>query len=477
MRKKGLPIITSVLQSASLLAALFLILYSMPAEAAAPTSTSTAVANTAGVDLSPGYSQTAEPGIIVTYTHVITNNGTTTDTFTVETASSEGWPVELLGGDYPTGVALLPLRLGAGLTNTFVVSLTTPDTAARGTIEYTVVTATSSISDTVQDVLIDTTVVKGDTIYLPLTMRNYPPSWQQADGTNAVNFYDISVCPSNPLLQYAGTTADGLFRSTDGGETWQHWALDGWATPVVVNPLYCAEAFVPVWGEGVYRVTGYDQVVSINQGLDELYLYALALVPDGGTLYLYAGTDTHGVYRTEASSVNWVPINNGIPDLRIRSLYTISDTLYAGSRQCTYYRSEDGGNSWESKTILSGGQGGQCGDARVWAIAQMDNVLYASLGGDKGLHLSADGGTSWTPVPDMSGVTIFRFGLLPYRSRLYVGAYGHSVYTCELDGSCHPLPNRGLGTPNIRGITIAEIPDPRLLAGTDDGVWWVPLQP
>jgi len=206
-----------------------------------------------------------------------------------------------------------------------------------------------------------------------------------------------------------------------------------------------------------------------------MYVYGLTVTADGQTLYV--GSSAHGVYRTDVSNVNWVPINNGVSDLRIRSLYVISDTLYAGSRQCTYYHSDNGGNSWSAETILSGGQGGACGDAQVWAIAQMDNVLYASLGGDKGLYRRPEGGT-WAQVSDVPEVTIYRFGLHRHLSRLYVGTYGNGVYTCESDGRCRPLPNGGLGTSNIRGLAVAEISaSPRLLAGSDDGIWWVPLIP
>ena len=319
-----------------------------------------------------------------------------------------------------------------------------------------------------------TTHVGAFYIYLPLVVRNYPPPWRQADGTNDISFYDISVCPYDSRLQYAGTSADGLYHSIDGGETWQRWALDGRATPVVVNPTNCAEAFVATWGSGVYRVTGQNQATPINQGLDELYLYGLVI--SGQTLY--AGTATRGVYKTDISNVNWTAINTGISDLRIRSLYLINDTLYAGGRQCTYYYSNNGGNSWSPETILSGGQGGACQDAQTWAIAQVDSVLYAGLGLDKGLYRRSAGGT-WTQVSDVPTVTIYRFGLYHYLSHLYVGTYGYGVYTCEGDGRCRPLPNSGLGTSNIRGITVAEVPDvyPRLLAGSDDGLWWVPLVP
>jgi hypothetical protein len=315
-------------------------------------------------------------------------------------------------------------------------------------------------------------------LYLPLVAHRYPPPWQQADKTENISFYDLVICPNNHLLQYAGTKSNGLYRSTDGGETWQHWALDKRATPVVVNPLDCDEAFVAVWGEGVHRVTGQNSTEPVNQGLAELYLYALAISADGQTLY--AGSNTQGMYRASMTDFNWDAINNGIPaqDRRIRSLYTISDTLYVGSRQCTFYRSGDGGDSWQAETILSGGQSGDCGDAQVWAIAKMGNVLYASLGLEKGLYQRPDG-EAWTRVLDVPAVNIFRFGLLSYLSRLYVGTYGSGVYICESDGRCYLFPNGGLGESNIRGLAIAEVSSsyPRLLAGSNNGIWWVPLLP
>jgi hypothetical protein len=308
--------------------------------------------------------------------------------------------------------------------------------------------------------------------YLPIVMRRYPPPWTQANGTDDIDFYDIVVCPSNVDLQYAGTTADGVYRSIDGGETWEHWALDGWATPVVVNPANCAEAFVAVWGSGVHRITGQGQTTAVNQGLGELYLYGLAISDDGQTLY--AGSNSQGVYRTDTSDIKWVAINDGISDLRMRSLYAIGDTLYAGGRQCTYYRSDDGGNSWCPETILSGGQGGACGDAQVWAVERLGTVVYASLGGDKGLYRRPEG-ESWTQVSNVPAVTIFRFGMLSRLSRLYVGTFGHGIYTCHAGGNCRPFLRSGLGTSNLRGLAIAEGSDTRLLAGSDDGIWWVSL--
>jgi hypothetical protein len=172
MRKKILSILTGVLASSLLLTALLLLLGGAHAKAAPATGNAITVAQDAGVELSPGYSQVVEPGTVVTYSHTITNTGETTDTFTLAATSSEDWPVQLLADDHSPGTAMLPLQLGADLTDTFVVSITVPADAPRGTADNTVITATSGIDDGVSTTVTDTTIVR-TYIYLPLAMRSY----------------------------------------------------------------------------------------------------------------------------------------------------------------------------------------------------------------------------------------------------------------------------------------------------------------
>jgi hypothetical protein len=379
-------------------------------------------------------------------------------------------------GEYPTTTLTLPLSLDAKATDTFKLILTVPPTALRGTSDYATVTATSRTAPEVRHAVSDTTIVRHFRyIYLPIATRNYPPPWTRADGTQGISVYNVSVCPSDHLLQYAGTGAEGLYRSADGGRTWEYWALSERTNPVVAKPDDCDDAFATVWGGGVYRVIGKQDTVARNDGLGELKLYGLVASAD--SQWLYAGTNSMGVYKTQISPIAWNPINNNIPagdGQRIRSLYIISDTLYAGGRQCTYYHSTDWGSSWQVETVLDGGKDGPCEDAQVWAIAQMGDVLFASLG-NKGLYRRA-AGTGWAPVTTIPSASIYRFGLLPHQSRLYVGTYGYGIYTCNTDGACKPLSNPGLGTPFIRGLAMAEVNGrPRLLAGSDDGVWWLPL--
>jgi hypothetical protein len=81
-----------------------------------------------GVEIGPNHVRQASAGQVVTYHHTLTNTGTMTDTFWLQALSVQGWPVELLGGDYPTGTmgVLVLSQVGPYTSTSFQVSLTIP---------------------------------------------------------------------------------------------------------------------------------------------------------------------------------------------------------------------------------------------------------------------------------------------------------------------------------------------------------------
>ena len=168
MRSKWVPLIASLLSGIVLLTAVFVLLGSLSVRAALVTE------RTAGAGwISPGYSQTAVPGSILSYTHVVTNTAADTDTLTLQVASSQDWPVQLVGGDYPTGTGLLPLQLGANLTDSVVARLTVPSTAG-GSADLTLITVTSQLSPTTWIAVADVTAVTAQK-FLPSVSRNLSP--------------------------------------------------------------------------------------------------------------------------------------------------------------------------------------------------------------------------------------------------------------------------------------------------------------
>lgn len=108
-----------------------------------------------GVALSSGYTQTAIPCHPVVFAHVITNTGTSTDTYHLVTSSTQDWPLVLFDGVH-SRTDTLSVKLAEGTTATIGLSTTVPANVLSGTVGHTSIMATSSASTTVKATLTDT---------------------------------------------------------------------------------------------------------------------------------------------------------------------------------------------------------------------------------------------------------------------------------------------------------------------------------
>jgi uncharacterized membrane protein len=130
----------------------------------------TTVNHVPGVALVPDHSSIADLGMSITYTHTLANAGNGADTFALSHASSQGWAVA-----YDT-----PVALAAGQATMLLITVTVPADAISGTVDTTILTATSQVDTGVSASVVDTTAVRGEVvegwdIYLPLVLRNYGP--------------------------------------------------------------------------------------------------------------------------------------------------------------------------------------------------------------------------------------------------------------------------------------------------------------
>lgn len=129
-----------------------------------------------GIALSAGTSQTVTAGQTITFSHILTNTGGTTDTLALEASNAEDWPWGLVHSQlYPSGTMYLPLRLGAGMTATVALTLPAPTDAISGTVNTAMLTATSQLDADVVVTATNTMEVRareGFDIYLPLVLKN-----------------------------------------------------------------------------------------------------------------------------------------------------------------------------------------------------------------------------------------------------------------------------------------------------------------
>lgn len=213
-----------------------------------------------------------------------------------------------------------------------------------------------------------------------------------------------------------------VFRTEDGGGTWMEvWRGQSLARYIWINPqnpdvLYIStgifdreaansdpEAGLP-GGEGVLKSTdGGETWQHANNGLGNLYVGSLYMHPEDPDILL-AGTGNNqyfqqsGVYLTEDGAENWVRTMDGDFAEVIESVeFVESDPqiAYAGSANAVY-RSNDGGHSWDKVSGMDWGPDGvRVGFPIDFQVDPRDpDRLFANAYGG-GNFLSEDGGATW----------------------------------------------------------------------------------
>jgi len=285
----------------------------------------------------------------------------------------------------------------------------------------------------------------------------------------------VSFLSFSPELQqkgvfYTNARLKELWRSLDGGETWQSLPFPDRVTSisqVIPSPddplrLYAATR------EGFYlSEDGGANWQPHNEGLIASDVHALVDVP--GTLgRIYAAT-TMGVFRLEGAR-RWVSQSRGLSDMNVSSLAVDPRThafLYAATRKGGIYRSEDGGKSWVLTSFLKGG--GEEG-IKYLCVGYPDEdgkdlpIVYAGAE-EGGVWRSLDRGETWeqisTGLPE-SGFSIGAMWCPPTKNGgyLYVGA-GRGVYRLPINtASAESLRWEALES-SFDGQVAALVPDPQ----------------
>ena len=203
----------------------------------------------------------------------------------------------------------------------------------------------------------------------------------------------VAGSDSRPLEYYFGATGGGLWKTSDGGQTWRPVSDKAFKTSSVG-----AVAVAPSNPDIVYVGMGETELRgNIIQG-DGVYKSA-----DGGRTWTHVGLE-----KTQA--IARVRIDPSNPDL----VYVAAlGNPYGPNPDRGIYRSKDGGKTWERVLFR---------DEKTGAIdLAMDprnpNVLYAGLwevfrtphslssgGAGGGLFKSTDGGANWTELTGHAGL-------------------------------------------------------------------------
>ena len=203
------------------------------------------------------------------------------------------------------------------------------------------------------------------------------------------------------LATYGNTIFAGangaILRSDDGGSNW-HVALLPSPAPVIagfaVSPNH-AEDGVIVAGtaeDGIFVSTDRgDTWVPWNFGLIDLNVYSVAISPDfARDRIIFAGTES-GIFRSKNGGRSWhdlpFPMDAApVVSLALSPTYPTDGLLYAGTAEHGLYASDDFGVTWHPRqdALI---------DTSVNVITAAAAMLWLLL--DDKLVVSRDAGVSW----------------------------------------------------------------------------------
>src|SRR5262245_21925865 len=268
--------------------------------------------------------------------------------------------------------------------------------------------------------------------------------------TNVDSVGAIQVAPSDPNIVYLGTgdsvqgsSGDGMYKSTDAGETWTHVGLEETTkiNKMVIDPkdpnivVVSTQGDARHNGQGIYRTTDGGKTwentlrpENANGTRDVEYAFDMPNVifatsqgssggfgggfggGGGGGAAAPQGPNGTALYKSTDGGKTWTKVNTLPPytgrisvaiamHTNAQRIYVIGTALQGGSG---LYRSDDQGATWQhmagGDTRIANGQGAF--SSGVWVDSQNPDILYTIA---TTVYRSTDGGKTFAAFKGAPG--------------------------------------------------------------------------
>lgn len=248
----------------------------------------------------------------------------------------------------------------------------------------------------------------------------------------------VALDPSSPDVVWVGTGenvsgrhvgwGDGVYRSRDGGRTWEHRGLPSseHVGKILVHPEDGNTVFVaaegPLWSSGgergLYKTTDGGETwrpvlqVNANTGAtdvefdpgDPALMYAATYERRRSVWSLLAGGPGSGIHKSTDGGETWRETTAGLPagdmgkiglDVSGADPNVVYATIEAGPGERGFYRSTDRGERWERRNdYISGGTGPHYYQ-EIEASPHDVDVVYQM---DVFVHVTRDGGATFAEL-------------------------------------------------------------------------------
>ncbi|MGB1729897.1 MAG: WD40/YVTN/BNR-like repeat-containing protein [Crocinitomicaceae bacterium] len=251
---------------------------------------------------------------------------------------------------------------------------------------------------------------------------------------------------------------DGIYKSSDGGANWKHIGLKNSEriAGIIVNPKNSNEIYVAALGAlwGDHEERGVFKSIDGGETWEKI-------------LYINA--------KTGCADLIMDPRN---PSVLYASMWEFRRTAWSfdsGGENSALYKSEDGGETWNK--IHNGFPKGKLGRMGIAIAPSNPDVVYTVIEAeskkDKGLYKSIDQGETWNQMNNDFGITVRPF----YFSRIVVDPKNENViYKGGLSGSVSKdggktFKNLGNMHSDIHDFAFSIVHSDIMYFGTDGGVY------
>ncbi len=276
--------------------------------------------------------------------------------------------------------------------------------------------------------------------------------WSPTTGPRPfVNNVQVVLDPADPSVIYATAYPGGVFKSTDGGES---------------------------WGECNFALPSFSVADPQLQGY-----YSLAMDP-GNSSRLFLGVYGHGVYTSRDAGGTWFPLYavseapHEMRDLGVRRVVVDpgdGTRIFVASESGIWW-SDDGGDTW-------GAMNEGLDTLDVWSLKVTDGgTVFAGTNG-YGLYLWDDDNQTWSNLGRPIGIgrwapwerRLYQYIAIMFdpdiEGRVYMGHFPGGFFVSDDHGASWRCAGLGLGNDGIFSLTYHPEEHDTFFAGTYNGIW------
>jgi len=248
---------------------------------------------------------------------------------------------------------------------------------------------------------------------------DYGQSWVH---TNLDNQFINALCAlsvQGRQFVFAGTNS-GVFMSSDAGISWLNTSITAVTTALTTD---AKRVFAGTWN-GVCYTT--DAGSTWIQTAPDYGASVLAI--NGPNIFEANG---YGVYRSTDNGATWLP--SLIRSAGINSLAIKSNNVYAGTPDESVCVSTNNGVTWTNHIVAYN---------TMFPVTSLAMFVSTSginqlLAGGRGLYISSDNGTSWTPINSLQSMAVQSLAVIGEGSetKIFAGTVDYGVFYSTDAGS------------------------------------------